>query len=68
MDLDEIINVSMGDLSAIHKQAIFQELDKRQQKAKADQRRRQEEAEAKALRKKRRAQLREQHRLNLLKD
>jgi hypothetical protein len=27
--LDEVINGSMSDLSAVHKQAIFQELDKR---------------------------------------
>ena len=66
--VDDVLNGSMSALGASHKQAIFEELDKRNKAAKAQQRRRQEEAEAKAARKKRRAQLREQHRLELLRD
>lgn len=52
--LDGVVNESMSSIAASHKASIMKEMDRRQQKIKAENLRKQEEAEAKAERKKRR--------------
>ena len=65
---DEVLNDSMIVLARQHKTAIFNEINKRQSKQKEEARRIEKEKSDRAARKKLRSQLREKHRIELLKE
>ena len=66
--LDDILQDSMAKVSLVHKQSIIKELNRRQEKKKEEMKKKRMEEEAKKQRKQRRANLREQKRLNELKE
>jgi len=66
--IDDILNESMCKISVVHKQSIVKELNKRQDKKKEEMRKKREEEEARRRRKEKRQALREEKRLNDLKD
>jgi hypothetical protein len=66
--MDEMLNESMASISLIHKQSIVKQLNKRQEKKKEEMRKKRQEEDERRQRKQRRAALREQKRLNDLKD
>ena len=66
--MDEILNNCMKKISRSHKNAMVQEINKRQEKKKEELRIQREAKEAKDVRKKKRDCLRERHRIGQLKE
>jgi|TARA_B110001450_G_scaffold250542_1_gene269375 hypothetical protein len=66
--MDEILNNCMKKISRSHKNAMVQEINKRQEKKKEELRRKREAEEEQNMRKKKRAALRERHRIGQLKE